>query len=43
MPLCLEINCTDLAKPFKMSQSQVGYTVNRGEKIAKKHNYRLIE
>ncbi|MEA3223609.1 MAG: transposase [Thermodesulfobacteriota bacterium] len=37
----LGISCTDLAKHLEMSQPGVGYAVNRGEKITKKHNYHL--
>jgi hypothetical protein len=33
---------TDLAKQLEMSQPGVGYAVNRGEKIAKEHNYQLL-
>ena len=32
---------TDLAKRLNMSGSGVGYAVNRGERIAKHHNYQL--
>ena len=35
----LGISCTDLAKQLEMTQPGVGYAVNRGEKIAKEHNY----
>jgi hypothetical protein len=38
----LGISCTDLAKQLEMSQPGVGYAVNRGEKIAKEHNYQLL-
>ena len=38
----LGISCTDLAKQLKMTQPGVGYAVNRGEKIAKEHNYVLF-
>ena len=37
----LGISCTDLAKQLEMTQPGVGYAVNRGEKIAKEHNYQL--
>jgi len=39
----LGISCTDLAQRLEMSQPGVGYAVNRGEKIAKKHKYKLLE
>ena len=39
----LGISCTELAKRLEMSQPGVGYAVNRGEKIAKKHKYKLLE
>ncbi len=38
----LGISCTDLAKQLGMTQPGVGYAVNRGEKIAKEHNYQLL-
>jgi chromosomal replication initiation ATPase DnaA len=38
----LGISCTDLAKQLEMSQPGVGYAVNRGENIAKEHNYKLL-
>jgi len=38
----LGISCTDLAKHLEISQPEVGYAVNRGEKIAKEHNYHLL-
>jgi len=38
----LGISCTDLAIQLEMSQPGVGYAVNRGEKIAKEHNYQLL-
>jgi len=39
----LGMSCTDVAKRLSMSQPGVGYAVRRGEKIAKKRNYRLSE
>ena len=39
----LGISYTELAKRLEMSQPGVGYAVNRGEKIAKKHKYKLLE
>ncbi len=39
----LGMSCTDVAKHFGMSQPGVGYAVSRGEKIAKKHKYKLHE
>jgi hypothetical protein len=38
----LGISCTDLAKQLEMSQPGVGCAENRGEKIAKEHNYQLL-
>ncbi len=38
----LGISRTDLAKQLEMSQPGIGYAVNRGEKIAKEHNYQLL-
>ena len=34
---------TDLAKPPNMSGLGEGYAVSRGERIAKYHNYQLID
>ena len=34
---------TDLAKRLNMSGPGVGYAVNRGERIAKRHNYQLVD
>ena len=39
----LGMSCTDVAKRLGISQPGAGYAVSRGEKIAKKHNYRLSE
>jgi len=39
----LGLSRTDVAKRLRISQPAVGYAVNRGEKIAKKHNYRLSD
>lgn len=39
----LGLSCTDVAKRLGMSQPGAGYAVSRGEKIAKKHNYKLPE
>ena len=35
------ISCADLAKHLEISQLEVGYAANRGEKIAKEHDYHL--
>ena len=34
---------THLVKHLAMIQPGVGYAVNRGEDISKKHNYNLLE
>ena len=39
----LGISCTELAKRLEMSQPGVGYAVNRGKRISKKHKYKLLE
>jgi len=39
----LGLSRTDVAKRLRINQPAVGYAVNRGEKIAKKHNYRLAD
>jgi putative transposase len=39
----LGLSCTEVAKRLGMSQPGIGYAVSRGEKIAKKHKYRLHE
>jgi putative transposase len=39
----LGINGTSLAQQFQMSQPGVVYAVNKGEKIAKKANYQLLD
>ena len=37
------ISCTELAKRLGKSQPAVSYAVSRGEKIAKKYQYQLLE
>jgi hypothetical protein len=37
------ISCTELAKRLGKSQPAVSYAVRRGEKIAKKYKYQLLE
>ena len=39
----LGLSGTSLAKRFEMSQPGVVYAVNKGEKIVKEKNYRLVE
>ena len=39
----LGMSATYMAKRLGMSQSGVGYAVSRGEKIAKKKNYQLLD
>ena len=39
----LDLSLTDLARKLEMTVSGVGYAIRRGEKIAKQHQYRLIE
>lgn len=39
----LGMSLTDLARCFEMSPTGVGYAVERGERIAKEKNYKLIE
>ena len=39
----LDISGTSLAKRFEMSQPGIVYVVNKGEKIAKERNDRLLE
>jgi len=39
----LGISGTSLAKRFEMSQPGIVYAVNRGEKIVRERNYRLLE
>ncbi len=39
----LKMPLTDLARQFDMTVSGVGYAVQRGESIALRYNYRLLE
>jgi REP-associated tyrosine transposase len=39
----LGMSLTDLAREFELSVSAIGYAVERGDRIARKNKYRLIE